>query len=148
MVINSTNIHTTNVLGLVSIWRYTITDAIRMSIFYWCICSKMLDDNEAMDSVFEDVDNPHLQRPRNSSVPLNAFDTRVDRVYTVGCFDLFHTGHITLLQRMQALGKQVSSNYIGFIAFLLYILLQLPQIICNSSTLHEKNPLPSNTYQF
>lgn len=69
--------------------------------------SKMLDDNEAMDSVFEDVDNPHLQRPRNSSVPLNAFDTRVDRVYTVGCFDLFHTGHITLLQRMQALGKQV-----------------------------------------
>jgi len=92
--------------------------------FLHVFCSKMSDDNEAMDSVFEDVDdNPHLQRPRNNSVPLHAFDTRVDRVYTVGCFDLFHAGHITLLQRMKALGKQVSSNHIGCITFPLHIFL-------------------------
>ena len=104
-------------------------------------CSKILDGNEAMDSVFEDADdNPHLQRSRNNSVPLNAFDTRVDRVYTVGCFDLFHTGHITLLQRMKALGKQVSSICIGFIDLPLYIF--LPPRIYNSSTLHEHTPLP------
>lgn len=32
----------------------------------------------------------------------------VDKVYTVGCFDLFHKGHIRLLQRMRSIGKQVS----------------------------------------
>lgn len=82
----------------------------------------MSGDNEAMDSVFEDVeDNPHLQRQRSNSVPLHVFDTRVDKVYTVGCFDLFHRGHITLLQRMKTLGKQVSSNHIGCITFPPYI---------------------------
>lgn len=34
-------------------------------------------------------------------------DTRVDKVYTVGCFDLFHHGHIKLIQRMRKIGKIV-----------------------------------------
>ncbi|XP_064598870.1 uncharacterized protein LOC135465558 [Liolophura sinensis] len=34
-------------------------------------------------------------------------DGRVDKVYTIGCFDLFHFGHVILLRRMKSLGKQV-----------------------------------------
>lgn len=34
-------------------------------------------------------------------------DNRVDKVYTVGCFDLFHDGHINLLIRMREIGKKV-----------------------------------------
>jgi cytidyltransferase-like protein len=32
---------------------------------------------------------------------------RVDRVFTVGCFDVFHQGHINMLTEMRRLGKQV-----------------------------------------
>jgi len=32
---------------------------------------------------------------------------KVDKVYTVGCFDLFHRGHSTLLRNMRKLGKEV-----------------------------------------
>ena len=34
-------------------------------------------------------------------------DDRVDKVYTIGCFDLFHHGHIELLNRMRLYGKKV-----------------------------------------
>lgn len=34
-------------------------------------------------------------------------DGRVDKVYTVGCFDLFHRGHIVLLKNMRKLGREV-----------------------------------------
>ena len=33
---------------------------------------------------------------------------KVDKVYTVGCFDLFHIGHENLLKRMRKLGKEVN----------------------------------------
>ena len=33
---------------------------------------------------------------------------KVDKVYTVGCFDLFHRGHEILLKRMRKLGKEVN----------------------------------------
>ncbi|KAK7498993.1 hypothetical protein BaRGS_00009802, partial [Batillaria attramentaria] len=49
-------------------------------------------------------DHSHLAR--SVSVP-GVMDGLVDKVYTVGCFDLFHNGHIRLLQRMRALGRQV-----------------------------------------
>ena len=32
---------------------------------------------------------------------------KVDKVYTIGCFDLFHDGHVNLFQRLRTLGKQV-----------------------------------------
>ncbi len=34
-------------------------------------------------------------------------DTRVDKVYTVGCFDIFHHGHVRLIERMREVGKKV-----------------------------------------
>ncbi len=34
-------------------------------------------------------------------------ETRVDKVYTVGCFDLFHRGHKKLLMNMRRLGREV-----------------------------------------
>jgi bifunctional ADP-heptose synthase (sugar kinase/adenylyltransferase) len=34
-------------------------------------------------------------------------DNRVDKVYTIGCFDLFHHGHIRLIERMRQVGKKV-----------------------------------------
>lgn len=39
--------------------------------------------------------------------PLNG-GTKVDKVYSVGCFDLFHRGHQKLLKNMRKLGKEVS----------------------------------------
>lgn len=37
----------------------------------------------------------------------NLIDNRVDKVYTVGCFDLFHHGHVLLMKRMKEIGKKV-----------------------------------------
>lgn len=34
-------------------------------------------------------------------------DKRVDKVYTIGCFDLFHFGHVQLINHMRELGKKV-----------------------------------------
>ena len=36
---------------------------------------------------------------------------KVDKVYTVGCFDLLHEGHLNLFERMRQLGKEVSVVY-------------------------------------
>ena len=48
---------------------------------------------------------------KRTSVPRQSMpvveDTRVDKVYTVGCFDLFHHGHERLIERMRQLGKKV-----------------------------------------
>ncbi|XP_059173639.1 uncharacterized protein LOC131954125 [Physella acuta] len=34
-------------------------------------------------------------------------DARAERVYTVGCFDLFHHGHVKLLKQMRSFGRKV-----------------------------------------
>ena len=34
---------------------------------------------------------------------------KVDKVYTVGCFDLFHRGHFNLLKNMRKFGREVGS---------------------------------------
>ena len=38
---------------------------------------------------------------------VNGKGNKVDKVYTVGCFDLFHRGHINLLRNMRKLGREV-----------------------------------------
>ncbi|XP_067651084.1 uncharacterized protein [Haliotis asinina] len=65
----------------------------------------------------EDLKVDHIKMENNElyekrtilqdSVPITHLDSRVERVYTVGCFDLFHHGHVKLMQRMRKLGKQV-----------------------------------------
>ena len=35
---------------------------------------------------------------------------KVDKVYTVGCFDLFHRGHVNLLKNMRKMGREVSQG--------------------------------------
>ena len=44
---------------------------------------------------------------RRVSLPAKSIDGRADKVFTVGCFDLFHDGHRILLQRMRQLGREV-----------------------------------------
>jgi cytidyltransferase-like protein len=52
----------------------------------------------------EESSNPMARRV---SLPAKWIDGRADKVYTVGCFDLFHDGHRILLQRMRQLGREV-----------------------------------------
>lgn len=48
-----------------------------------------------------------LSLKRSQSVPSWQTKQKVDKVYTVGCFDLFHEGHKILLERLRELGTQV-----------------------------------------
>lgn len=72
---------------------------------------KMVDygDNEFKDQ----STNFMYKRPKNnlmrssSLLSVEKIDTRVDKVFTVGCFDLFHHGHVTLINRMREIGKKV-----------------------------------------
>lgn len=72
---------------------------------------KMVDfeDNEIKDQ----NTNYFYKRPRNSTMRSSVcsvgepIDTRVDKVYTVGCFDLFHHGHVKIINRMREIGKKV-----------------------------------------
>ena len=71
--------------------------------------SMYLEDQQLNKELGED--GAPMTRPRTKTVPNNLefpeIDTRVDRVYTIGCFDLFHHGHVNLIQRMRKLGKKV-----------------------------------------
>ncbi|CAF0772270.1 unnamed protein product [Rotaria sordida] len=65
------------------------------------------DDRSSTTSSSEDQqDFPH-EIQRSSSLPAMWIDGRADKVYTVGCFDLFHEGHRLLLQRMRHFGREV-----------------------------------------
>ena len=44
---------------------------------------------------------------RSASLPAIWIDGRADKVFTIGCFDLFHEGHRILLQRMRQYGREV-----------------------------------------
>jgi bifunctional ADP-heptose synthase (sugar kinase/adenylyltransferase) len=53
--------------------------------------------------------NQKLSIKRSVSVPSWKIRQKVDKIYTVGCFDLFHEGHIILMERLKELGSQVYS---------------------------------------
>jgi cytidyltransferase-like protein len=55
----------------------------------------------------EDRDETSRVLQRSSSLPAIWIDGRADKVFTIGCFDLFHEGHRLLLQRMRQFGREV-----------------------------------------
>ncbi|XP_060081565.1 uncharacterized protein LOC132560880 [Ylistrum balloti] len=72
------------------------------------------DDGSSSSISYEEIleSDPHLKDVmhrlvRQHSVPSIGLDGRVDKVFSVGCFDLFHDGHRCLLHRLKAIGKQV-----------------------------------------
>jgi len=72
---------------------------------------KMVDFED--DQIKDQNSNFSYKRPKSgltrssSAMSIEKIDTRVDKVYTVGCFDLFHHGHIKLIERMREIGKKV-----------------------------------------
>lgn len=69
---------------------------------------RRIESTSGSESTELDEDNNQSKRPRRRSFThAKTHDDRVDRVYTVGCFDLFHQGHVRLLRRMRKLGKEV-----------------------------------------
>lgn len=69
---------------------------------------KMVDsmNNEIIDEKIQYKRPRNLTR-QNSVVSVNEEDTRVDKVFTIGCFDLFHHGHVKLMESMREIGKKV-----------------------------------------
>ena len=77
-----------------------------------------LDDDEFHGSLPKVQSAPQFQISHSSSSDESGDDEmgqakndeRVDKVYTVGCFDLFHHGHVNLLKNMRKLGKEVRAT--------------------------------------
>ncbi|CAF1273571.1 unnamed protein product [Adineta ricciae] len=65
------------------------------------------EDDSHSTSSSDNADDPLHSFQRSASLPSIWIDGRADKVYTVGCFDLFHEGHRLLLQRMRQYGRQV-----------------------------------------
>jgi bifunctional ADP-heptose synthase (sugar kinase/adenylyltransferase) len=63
--------------------------------------SRSDSDEKSSRSEIKDVQTQSLSLVRCEKL----IDTRVDRVYTIGCFDLSHHGHVVLFERMRQLGK-------------------------------------------
>lgn len=59
------------------------------------------------ETLSETQDEQPVVYQRSVSLPSIWIDGRADKVYTVGCFDLFHDGHRILLQRMRQFGREV-----------------------------------------
>lgn len=74
-------------------------------------CKDEEDDKDECGSTTstssESPDESPYTYQRSASLPALWIDGRADKVYTVGCFDLFHEGHRLLLQRMRQYGREV-----------------------------------------
>ena len=69
--------------------------------------SDKLSDNNMSPERTKGVRKKPVLHRRHSYAAWSRSVKRVDKVYTVGCFDLFHDGHVQLFQRLRNLGKQV-----------------------------------------
>ncbi|UJR13267.1 hypothetical protein I4U23_000287 [Adineta vaga] len=63
--------------------------------------------SSTISSIGHEPDEPPRILQRSTSLPAIWIDGRADKVYTIGCFDLFHEGHRLLLQRMRQFGREV-----------------------------------------
>ena len=70
---------------------------------------RLADQPKMLEKVKSVRKKPALYR-RHSYSAWSRSSKRVDKVYTIGCFDLLHEGHIRLFERLRTLGKQVSLN--------------------------------------
>ena len=63
----------------------------------------VLRNSQSSDDLDEESEQgqPHISPPDSGN-------EKVDKVYTVGCFDLFHRGHRKLLKNMRNLGREVT----------------------------------------
>ena len=61
------------------------------------------NENTGLETNFQVGNNDEEEE----NVESTKTDDRVDKVYTIGCFDLFHHGHIKLIERMREVGKKV-----------------------------------------
>ncbi|KAL4235229.1 hypothetical protein ACF0H5_006867 [Mactra antiquata] len=70
-----------------------------------------LDEKSDDGSEKDNNDNDTLNKYITETVPdiMTTLKTieKVDKVYTVGCFDLFHEGHKILIERLKQIGTQV-----------------------------------------
>ena len=74
------------------------------------------DECERADRIANDINKQKELKPTRKKIMLHRRHSygawsrslkRVDKVYTIGCFDLLHEGHVKLFQRLRTLGKQV-----------------------------------------
>lgn len=99
--------------------RHVILSVFLLVCFSWTIFDHTHSDddeeNEKTDSsekpIVPSTNTKSSSMTRCHSVPTWKLTVaKVDKVYSVGCFDLFHDGHKILLQRLSALGRQVCSQ--------------------------------------
>ncbi|GFN92272.1 bifunctional protein hlde, partial [Plakobranchus ocellatus] len=73
---------------------------------------KVPDENQTINSGMSNQEHPSglnrcLSMPGTRMLQDTRVDARAEYVYTVGCFDLFHHGHVMLMRRMRQYGKKV-----------------------------------------
>jgi cytidyltransferase-like protein len=71
------------------------------------LINEVKDERSSSTSSSEGQNESSYTYQRSASLPAIWIDGRADKVYTVGCFDLFHEGHRLLLQRMRQFGREV-----------------------------------------
>ena len=89
---------------------YQTTLSLYMHKFRLFFCTKFFD----IGTVPHVASAPDLQLMRHHTDSESSSESRkdegsqkVDKVYTVGCFDLFHRGHEKLLKNMKSMGREV-----------------------------------------
>ena len=67
------------------------------------------------DSVVEEIMNEARRKLLEPGLLPEDIIEPVDKVYTIGCFDVFHPGHELLLKRLRAYGRKVRVLFFFFV---------------------------------